>query len=353
MSEQYQNFAYGTISSTINNSSNPVTIVLNGGNGASFPATTNGPFRITVLGTGASTATEVMIVTTRSSDTLTAYRGTTISTYGAAEIPTPSLQAWAAGSVVSHNLTAGAMNQIRADINTVGSYATIPSTGLLGQRFIASDGVFGEYIYNGTTWVPYISGLPMSPPAASTFTTNVTAAGATQVVFGTQNGGALFFSGSRTSGGDNLIANMMTCPSTYTHRVRFYLNADLNNSPNYFMAGLCLWNSTSGKFETYCVGPESSAPYPGSLRVVTWNSGTSGNSTPYQETILPGRGGYYDLQISDNGTTRSFSFSNDGQNIFTGYSEATGSWITPTHVGVVLDPSGTGITPSMTILHWV
>lgn len=114
MAEQYQNFAVTTATGTLDGTTNPITIVVNAGDGAIFPATASGAFRITVSDATGTNA-EVMIVTTRSTDTFTAYRGTKIGTFGAVEIPTAVLTTHSAGSIVSHNLTAGAMNQILSD----------------------------------------------------------------------------------------------------------------------------------------------------------------------------------------------------------------------------------------------
>jgi hypothetical protein len=114
VAEQYQNLASSTNTRSLDNSTNPITIVLNSGDGALFPSTTNGPFRITVCDTS-GTNCEVMLVTTRATDTLTAYRGSLIGSHAAAEVPVPILSTHSAGSIVSHDLTAGAFNQIRID----------------------------------------------------------------------------------------------------------------------------------------------------------------------------------------------------------------------------------------------
>lgn len=151
MPEQFQNFAYGTTTAGISSVTNPCTIQLNGGAGASFPSVY--PFRVTVGGTGPNSAVEVMIVTTRTTDTLTAFRGTSMGLFGALEVPAPTLQGWSAGSIVSNNLSAGAMIQIQQQIQP---------TIVAPQGFNLVDGIGGAVLstdlYGFTLNVPSAGG---------------------------------------------------------------------------------------------------------------------------------------------------------------------------------------------------
>ena len=107
MPEQYVNLANSTLAGSIDGVTNPITFSVNPGDGTLFPATTNGFFRVTVCDTNGANA-EVMMVTSRATDTFTASRGA-----GAAlESPVPTLVAHAAGSIVSHDITVGAVTTL-------------------------------------------------------------------------------------------------------------------------------------------------------------------------------------------------------------------------------------------------
>lgn len=114
MSEQYVNLANSTTVGSIDGVTNPITFSVQSGDGALFPTTVNGVFRVTVCDTNGANA-EVMMVTSRATDTFTASRGA-----GALlETPTPTLIAHAGGSIVSHDLTAGAMTTIITQVSPI------------------------------------------------------------------------------------------------------------------------------------------------------------------------------------------------------------------------------------------
>lgn len=323
MAEQYQNFAYGTTTNSLNNSSNPVTIDLNSGAGASFPSTTNGPFRITVQGTGANTATEVMIVTTRVTDVLTAYRGTAIATYGAAEVPTPTLSTWAAGAIVSGNLTSGVMNQIKLDV---------------ASQILTS--VYGDY-------------SAITTPTPAVFTTQIASPAVVNVSFTTNTYGGLsgvVLRGSATTGNDtNLITELYPVPSIpYSIRTRFWPMSGYNQYA--FAGGLCLYNSTNTNFIVYGGFSRNQSPSNGpELRIAQYNNTISFSGSPLESMAwgFPGRAGLCDLQIVDNGTSRTYYIIGDGcvENRVQFYTETNTTFLTPTHVGIFIAP-GYNQTPN-------
>lgn len=132
MPEQYVNLANSLLAGSIDGSTNPITFSVTPGDGALFPATTNGFFRVTVCDTNGANA-EVMMVTSRATDTFTASRGV-----GAAlESPVPTLVAHAAGSIVSHDITVGAVTTLLTQQNALYT----PPTG-----FTLHDGVGGAVL---------------------------------------------------------------------------------------------------------------------------------------------------------------------------------------------------------------
>lgn len=191
MSEQYVNLASTTAASAINNSSNPVTFSLTSGAGSSFPATTNGGFRVTVSNSDGTNA-EVMLCTSRSTDALTCSRGSSCTF----ESPAPSLLTHAVGSIVSHNLTVGAHDQTRADQIRTTFSGSLPTDGRQGDILIPSDDVVVS-VNNGSNFLPGWSNYPLrgSPTAQTWSWYNQTSASVTTrsqsiVLKGTANSGS-------------------------------------------------------------------------------------------------------------------------------------------------------------------
>src|SRR5579859_5951315 len=166
MSEQYTNLANSTTVGSIDGVTNPITFSVQSGDGAMFPSTANGNFRVTVCDTNGANA-EVMMVTSRATDTFTASRGAGAT----GELPVPTLVSHAGGSIVSHDITVGAMQQIRYDINQFGSRAALPGTAgqVKGARYNCTDSPY-TYIFDGTIWQPYIFGFNVVEPVLSSFT---------------------------------------------------------------------------------------------------------------------------------------------------------------------------------------
>jgi hypothetical protein len=105
--EQAKNLASSTTTGSVNNSSNPVTFSVQSGDGASFPSTTNGPFRVVLSATDGTNA-EVMLCTSRSTDSFTCSRGSSAT----GELPVPTLLAQSSGALVSHIITVGGMEHL-------------------------------------------------------------------------------------------------------------------------------------------------------------------------------------------------------------------------------------------------
>lgn len=345
--EQYYNLVTDTASGTIAATGTPVTIVV--GTGSNFPNPTNGPFRITVVGTDGSNP-EVMIVYAQTTNTLTAARGTAIPTYGAAELPTPTLSTHTASSIVSLNWTTGAMNQIAKDLNGYGSIANRPSAPLqVGARYVASDSVFDEARWNGSSYDQFVAGMKCVPPATTVFGTGVQGANGTEVSFANANDGLIWQ--GQASSGNNCIIRVGTVPSTpYRMRLRFRHN---HTSDAYEYAGICLWNGTTaltwgvGLRDNAGVGPllyEWTGP-------LTTPSIVVGNALGLAPTW---RGGVYDLWVGDDSTNLNYYICQDGQNPVQVYQAAHHATITPTYLGIAMLPYTQTFSPSsvMTILDW-
>jgi hypothetical protein len=144
--EQLQNSASTTLNGAINSSVTSVTVT----DGSVFPA--SGNFRILV-------ESEIMIVTARTSNTLTVTRG--------AESTTAASHS--SGVSVEHVYTKGSVEQILNDYYQVGGYASRPATPRKGTIYQATDLCHARWFYNGTNWdlihpsyVPYSDRIDFS-----------------------------------------------------------------------------------------------------------------------------------------------------------------------------------------------
>lgn len=71
-----------------------------------------------------------------------------------------------AGDVVHIVLTSGGLDALRTQINGFGPYANLPSTGMkTGDTFRCSDSLY-NFVFDGTTWQPFVSGINVVQPPA-------------------------------------------------------------------------------------------------------------------------------------------------------------------------------------------
>jgi hypothetical protein len=297
MSENFQNFSDSTTAGSLDNSSNPITVNVQTGNGSRFPSAN---FRITVCNGDASNP-EVMFVTTRTSDALTAYRGTAISTYGEQENATPTLSTHSSGSVVSHNITVGGVKQLVYDIR------------------------YGD---------------PITTPTLAIFTSTLSSAnvGSFAAANDTTSGEqGIFINGLCTSGDTAFVAYLQAVPSTpYHFRARYYLNAMAHQYP---MFGICWSDGTK-----LAVFGNMSRNDWGRIRSTVFSDIQTYNGSYDVEQIwwagFPSRNGLYDLYGNDDGTNRGCYLICDGlasdKIVFD--TRTNTSYFTPTLIGIAFGP---------------
>ncbi|HLG97241.1 MAG TPA: hypothetical protein VKX49_13100 [Bryobacteraceae bacterium] len=346
-SEQYSNLGSSTCTGSLDNSTNPTSIVVASGAGANFPSTTNGPFRIVVCDATGTNA-EVMIVTTRATDTFSGvYRGSAISTYGAQETPIPTLSTHSAGSTVVQAITVGAMDQIRTEAYGYGTLAGRPTAPrVAGAIYRASDALVDEYRWNGTSWDAFAGRFKVNPQGTASFGTSVVGGAGTLVAFANQGGtdGGFILSGTTTNdGADALIGQFQALATApYTITLRFAVTCAPLAKFEY--AGLALRDSSSGKILTWGWNYQGNAYSFGStpiLRHAYWNSPTSYSGTSkYAQSWAGGhsKNGWLTVQISDNGTNRIHRVSADGLNFVVVYSSTNTEFFTPNQMGVFVIP---------------
>lgn len=313
--EQFQNLAASTTTGAINNSSNPVTFSVQSGDGALFPSTTNGPFRVTVSASDGTNA-EVMLCTSRSTDSFTCSRGSSAT----GEVPTPTLLAQSSGAVVSHSMTAG------------------------GFKKILSDMIYGD---------------PMKPPTTSLFGTTNQSANVTSVSFTqdtTSEEQGVLLAAQATANDTNIVARLMTAPSTpYNIRMRYRLVYP--RAMQYPLAGFCWCDGT--KFAVFGNMSRNDATR---IRTTTFNSNNSFSGSYDVEFFswggFPGRAGLYDIYVSDDGVNRICKVVGTGivGDAVLYDSRSNTTFLTPTQIGIFVAPgdnSNGNFTPMlMKVVDW-
>lgn len=218
-----------------------------------------------------------------------------------------------AGDIVRLSLTEKAMDQIIADINQEGTYASLPGTTgqKTGYRYRQTDGPGYDWRFNGTIWVPWLSmfGKLTIPPSAG-WTWDNQGSGTFSNTYGSLR---LF---SPRSG--SLAVRMLyrTAPAT-PWTVTVLLRADnqgagISGSSGHDMAFGLAFRNSGGKIMNYVI--EENA-----ITNQLWNSSTSFNTTDvsyngttYQTWAIAGRNGIW-MRIQDNGTNILCDWSLNGQ----------------------------------------
>lgn len=310
--EQYKNLAKSTAAGAIDSSTDPVTFSVASGEGALFPATTNGPFRIVI-------DSEVLKVTSRSTDSFTAARAQEGS----------SIASHSSGASVIHSLTTGAMDAIRGEVNQVGLYSALPSAGTCkaGDHYKCSDSEY-EFYHNGSAWLAFYRGIPVTmPPAASGYTQENSGRGTL-----TDNaGGGLLLVGSESSP-INWEPFSRSVPSApYTYEIGCTTTGVMSTAASdNGIVGLFLSDGT--KYKWWALADVLSVMY--NTARETFNS-TLKNTTGGWHGASQVAGPLF-VRIRDDNTTLFYDWSKDGQNWRNYYSESRTNLFTATKIGFMV-----------------
>lgn len=126
------------------------------------------------------------------------------------------------------------------------------------------------------------------------------------------------------------------------------MHATIGLGISFQSCGLILRESSSGKFITFTFDNEGS--FNGML-VQWYNSPTSFNATKKSQSFAI-NGALWYFKIQNDGTNHIFSWSLDGYNFITLYSEAKGAFIVPDQIGFFADERTNTYDMNMTVFHW-
>jgi len=244
--------------------------------------------------------------------------------------------------VVALSLCAGAMDQIRTDINQYGTRANLPSTTgqKTGNTYKCTDSPY-SYIFNGSAWDAYVYGMKVTEPVSANFSW---ANQGSCSVSSTYGGEILtFVKGSS----DSLRVRYLAAPSTpYTITALLVINM---TPTSYNMAGLCFYNSSSGKLCTLCFQLGSSGYL--ELARQNWNTTTSFSATVTNTPIALAAGEVW-LRITDDGTNFKFYASVDRVNWVLCETVSRTAFLTPQSVGYIADQTANLFDSTAWLLDW-
>lgn len=305
--ELLNNAVSTTLNGSINNSVTTVTVTT----GSVFPSTGN--FRVKV-------EDEIMLCTARSTNDLTVVRGH--------EGTTAASHASASG--INAILTAGSLNRFLQDCNGVWGYDSQPPLGKLvdtdGKTLLTTSDF--SWVNQGTATVTDQNGtIIIDAPAAS---------------------------------GENCRVQVRTAPATTYSVIAAFQHCGLGETSSAQNFGLCLRQSTSGKFYGLAYGANGSGANAFASAVYKFTNATTFSTNLLARTSNLHRMPYLWMKMTDDGTNLLFSMSSDGVNWIQIASEARGSFMTlnggvtgPDQVGFYLNNHGTTLYHCLTrLVHW-
>lgn len=247
------------------------------------------------------------------------------------------------GDLVLNTLSVGAMTQIRADINGVGTYANLPTLALTsGMRYKTTDAPY-EFVY-GASWEAFIAGVAaVIPPNVFSWVNQGSAAVS-------QTSGYVALTDVAGGGGVQMRIRTVTQPSTpyildAIFSVPFMPFAGTGNC-NF---GVGFRDSGSGKLETLHFS--MSATVVNGWQINQWTNPTTFSNNPF--TTVGGTTPVLSplfVRISNDGSNLKY-FVGDGISWFQIYTEAVGSFLTPTDICFFIDLEGS-VNGQMNLLSW-
>lgn len=293
--ETQTNLATTTLNGGINDSTNTVVVTT----GSVFPATGN--FRILI-------DAEIMLVTARSTNTLTATRaqeGTVAASHSDL-------------TVVTGPLTAGSINQMLADLSQSGIIASVPAATKNGLIYLASDAdIFTRD--NSVTLDYYAPLKQFTPPVLGDFTWLSQGSSTTDTTLG----GIKVAIPADPGTGVNLRVLHKSKTAPYKVTGYFILN---QSSQSYQSCGMGFYDPTGGRLVSmHFIVFDADFSY---VEVCRWANTTTFTSAP-AFSLLNGAGiaiGY--MQIENDNTNLIFRISNNGIDWVTVYSEGKTAYLT-------------------------
>lgn len=237
----------------------------------------------------------------------------------------------AATDVVICVLSAGSMNQIRADVSNLGTFANLPATTnrKLGDDYKSTDSPH-HFRFDGTLWQPFWEdGQNIALPIPGNFAWQSQGSATLVTTFGT-----LRVARTASEASFNVHAQVMTAPSTPYHiilgvQTQGSLGANVG-------AGICVSDGT--QYELFYPGFVS-----GGVQIVIFfnTSNTVNSSTPYNVAGGPAPWSappIWYVRVGDDGTNKTFDVGPSPSGPWTAvFSEGRTTHLTISKVGVFVN----------------
>lgn len=292
--EQFKNLGTTTLNGGINNSVTSITVT----DGSVFPS--SGNFRIKI-------DNEFLLVTARSSNTLTVTRG----------IESSSAASHSDGVDVEHTFTAQALIDAVEELHQFGAYDSRPTTVRRGTKYTDTTNGY-TWVYNGSSWDLI---YPLFVPAARLVNlTGWTAANQSTETWTNVNG---VLHVDTLPNGENwrgYTKPILTAPFTINAIFQMF-NFDIN----YTSVGLGFRNSSDGKIKMCGYLTANS-----NFNVFNFNSFSSYNSNAFSNVVVQPHQFVY-IKVEDDNTNWKFSISLDNINWFT-QTETRNGFLTPDQI---------------------
>jgi hypothetical protein len=244
------------------------------------------------------------------------------------------------GDNVVISLCAAAMDQIRADVVSFGTFANLPTVAKAGDRYKQTDGPY-DWIYSGSSWQAFYNGYLATLPLSSGWTSENL--GGSGVLSFTNGNGYLI--GSSSAGTNFVSAAYRAAPGStpYSFVARFAFDSTgfirtINGGSNpaqTTVGGFFIgFRDSGGKYVTMnLLLVPATSPFL-FFNINEMNSATSLNTNPNPPGSLSSAGlaqfygpGAMWMKIQNDGTNLNFFFSIDGQNWYKVYTQTITSFM--------------------------
>lgn len=277
--------------------------------------------------------------------------GVTAGTYGSSlAIPVLTIDGRGRITAASEStFSAGSSTSAASGSVLRGTWAARPAPGSSGRMYLLTDGGY-DYLYDdGSAWVPFRDGVQMVDPQLSTWAwVNQGSAAAS-----TDHGG-LVLTSSQGALSDNVRLYMRARPAVpYTITTAFtasYWDAD------FFQYGLTVRDTASSKFQlwNYMTRAFIFSANNHLFQLFGFSSFTTFSSAAPVQFAFQNRGaqGTHWLRINDNGSSRHYSASDDGQYWVEMWSEPSTAFSTMNQVGIGFNQFASARGYRMHVLHY-
>jgi hypothetical protein len=230
------------------------------------------------------------------------------------------------------------------------TFAARPAAGTAGRLYLPTDGL-SIARDSGASWMPWGPSFPLTAPPTGAAWSWLNQNGSTI----TETKDALLLLGAGVGNVSNLTGRLKAAPATpYTVTALVLAPPMIKNNHGW---GLLLRNSSSGRIRTFGIAEfVASATVPGPA-IMVW--GTTSATAAFADFSYAQPIGaivrWY--RIADDGTTLTFSISEDGQNWLTIYAEARATYVTggPDQIGFFAGTQNTAAPnhdQPVSILSW-